>query len=171
MPVLTGIPRSRRFEMATGRLIDEPWSPAMTLLFTAEATAIGGRQGYAETSDGALRVKLGIPEAVGGPGDRGVTNPEQLFAMGYAAGFGSAIDYAAHLQGVALATVRVHAKVHIVRRDNGGFELAVELAANLAGVDRDDARQLLQTAHAVCLYSRATRENIVVTIRVDGVET
>ncbi|WP_156256371.1 organic hydroperoxide resistance protein [Sandarakinorhabdus oryzae] len=138
----------------------------MTPLYTAEATATGGRHGHAETSDGVISVNLAIPKAMGGPGGDGMTNPEQLFATGYAACFGSAVEYVARLEKAPLSAVTIHSKVHIGAKPGGGFQLAVELAAKLDGVDRAQAEALVARAHQVCPYSNATRGNIDVSISV-----
>lgn len=138
----------------------------MKPLYTAEATATGGRHGHAATSDGAVDVTLSIPKAMGGPGTEGTTNPEQLFATGYAACFGSAVEFVARGEKVALEGVTIHSKVHIGARDGGGFQLAVELAAKLDGVDHATAERIVEKAHQVCPYSNATRNNIEVAISV-----
>ncbi len=140
----------------------------MTPLYTAQAMATGGRNGHAATSDGVIDVMLAIPRAMGGPGGEGKTNPEQLFATGYAACFGSAVEYVARMQKVALAGVQIDAKVHIGAKEGGGFQLAVELAARLDGVDQATAQALVDAAHLVCPYSNATRGNVDVALTVVG---
>ena len=136
----------------------------MKALYTAEATAFGGRKGHAETSDGVLKVELEMPKVMGGSGGA-KTNPEQLFATGYAACFGSAIEFVARQQHVSLTDVEVHSKVHIGTTDTGaGFKLAVELMVKLPGIARAVGQKLIDTAHQVCPYSNATRGNIDVTI-------
>ncbi len=138
----------------------------MTPLYTAQATATGGRHGHTQTDDGVVSVDLAIPKSMGGPGGEGMSNPEQLFAAGYAACFGSAVEFVARTQKVRLDGVTIHSKVHIGAKDGGGFQLAVELAAKLSGVDRDQAQSLVEAAHQVCPYSNATRGNIDVALTV-----
>jgi osmotically inducible protein OsmC len=130
------------------------------------ATATGGRDGRAHTQDGSLDVKLATPKELGGTGAEG-TNPEQLFAAGYAACFLSALKLVGQqlkvqVPGEALVT----ADVGIGMRAEGGFGLAVELTVNLPGIDRADAERLVETAHQVCPYSNATRNNVDVTLTI-----
>jgi Ohr subfamily peroxiredoxin len=136
----------------------------MTILYTATATASGGRDGAARTDDGVLDVALSTPKGLGGPGKAGATNPEQLFAAGYAACFDSALRFVARLQGVTVADSAVTAAVGIGPNDKGGFGLAVALTVSLPGLERDAAQTLVETAHQVCPYSNATRGNIEVTL-------
>lgn len=132
----------------------------MATLYTTRATATGGRNGTVRTDDGQFQAQLAPPPQLGGKG--GATNPEQLFASGYAACFGSAIAHVAKAQKVALRddAIEVTAQVGIGPRAAGGFELTVALEATLAGVDQATAEQLVHTAHQVCPYSNATRNNI-----------
>ena len=133
------------------------------VLYTAVATSTGGRDGRALSSDGLLNVKLAPPKELGGMG--GATNPEQLFAAGYSACFIGAIKHVAGLQKVAVpADTSITASVDIGPIPQG-FGIAVELAVNLPGVDRELAQKLVDAAHQVCPYSNATRGNIEVTIR------
>jgi Ohr subfamily peroxiredoxin len=134
----------------------------MTILYTATATASGGRDGTARTDDGVLDVALSTPKGLGGPGKAGATNPEQLFAAGYAACFDSALRFVARSQGVTVAESAVTAEVGIGPNDKGGFGLAVALTVSLPGLERDAAQRLVETAHQVCPYSNATRGNIEV---------
>jgi Ohr subfamily peroxiredoxin len=136
----------------------------MTILYTATATASGGRDGAARTDDGVLDVALSTPKGLGGPGKADATNPEQLFAAGYAACFDSALRFVARLQGVTVADSAVTAAVGIGPNDKGGFGLAVALTVSLPGLERDAAQTLVETAHQVCPYSNATRGNIEVTL-------
>ncbi len=138
----------------------------MTILYTATATASGGRDGTARTDDGVLDVALTTPKALGGPGTAGATNPEQLFAAGYAACFDSALRFVARSQGVAVADSAVKAEVGIGPDATGGFGLAVALTVSLPGLERDAAEKLVETAHQVCPYSNATRGNIEVSLTV-----
>src|SRR3982751_3075800 len=126
----------------------------MDALYTAEATAWGGREGRAASSDGHVDVQLVIPKELGGPGGDG-TNPEQLFAAGYAACFESALRLVARQQKVALKDASITATVTLGKTDEGKFQLAVELVGKLADVPPETARALMETAHTVCPYSRA----------------
>lgn len=135
-------------------------------IYTATATATSGREGRAKTDDGVLDVALSLPKAFGGAGGTG-TNPEQLFAAGYAACFGSAIGAVARSQKVTPGPVLVTAKVTIGSIGQG-FGLAVELDVSLPELPRDRAEALVAAAHQVCPYSNATRGNIVVDLKVTG---
>lgn len=139
----------------------------MNILYETQATAIGGRAGSAASEDGALRVHLAMPKALGGPGGEG-TNPEQLFAAGYAACFLSAIKFvAAQEKAIIPADANVTATVGIGARDDGpGFGLEVALAVDLPGLDRDSAERIVEAAHQACPYSNATRGNIDVCLRI-----
>jgi osmotically inducible protein OsmC len=138
----------------------------MTILYTATATASGGRDGSARSDDGVLDVALSTPRGLGGPGKAGATNPEQLFAAGYAACFDSALRFVARSQGVTVADSAVTAEVGIGPNDKGGFGLAVALTVSLPGLERAAAQTLVETAHQVCPYSNATRGNIAVSLTV-----
>ena len=138
----------------------------MTILYTATATASGGRDGSARTDDGVLDIALTTPRALGGPGTAGATNPEQLFAAGYAACFDSALRFVARSQGVTVTESAVTAEVGIGPNATGGFGLAVALTVSLPGLERDVAETLVKTAHQVCPYSNATRGNIEVKLAV-----
>lgn len=138
----------------------------MQALYTAEASATGGRDGRSTSSDGHIDVKLAAPKEWGGPGGEGTTNPEQLFAAGYAACFQSALKLVAKSQGTSADDSTVTAKVGIGKDDGGGFALTVALTAAIPGVDRDAAQALVDKAHEVCPYSKATRGNIDVTVGV-----
>lgn len=137
--------------------------PLAKKLYTATATATAGREGRAASDDGLLDVGLVPPKALGGSGVGG-TNPEQLFAAGYAACFGSAVMHVARTQKLDPGAVSVTAKVSIGPA-GAGFGLQVELLATIPGLARDAAKALLDTAHQVCPYSNATRGNIVVDVR------
>ncbi|MFA5487699.1 MAG: organic hydroperoxide resistance protein [Candidimonas sp.] len=133
------------------------------ILYTAHAKASGGRDGKAASSDGVLDVKLSTPKELGGPGGNG-TNPEQLFAAGYAACFLGALKFAAMREKVALpdsATVRGNVGIGPIPT---GFGIEVELEIDLPGIDRDVAQNLVDKAHVICPYSNATRGNIDVTL-------
>jgi Ohr subfamily peroxiredoxin len=134
-------------------------------LYTAEATVTGGRAGHARSSDGLLEVDLRVPESMGGPG--GGTNPEQLFAAGYAACFQSALATVGRRQKVDTSSSTVTARVSIGTIGGGGYGLAVTLAVSIPEVDKDRARQLVEAAHQVCPYSNATRGNIDVQLIIE----
>lgn len=132
----------------------------MQVLYTAHATATGGRDGRSTTDDKKVDVKLSTPKELGGAGGDG-TNPEQLFATGYSACFLGAMKFVApHLKTTVPADTTVSANVGIGPNDRGGFGIAVELVINLPGVDKAAARTLVDKAHEVCPYSNATRNNV-----------
>ncbi len=135
----------------------------MNALYTAEATAHGGREGKVETSDGKLQLALDIPREMGGRGGAG-TNPEQLFAAGYAACFHSAVKFVAMRQKLDTTDSTVNARVGIGRNDAGGFALTVDLRVTLPKLDREAAQKLIEAAHQVCPYSNATRNNVPVSL-------
>jgi osmotically inducible protein OsmC len=138
----------------------------MKPLYTAKATAFGdGRTGTARSSDGTLDLTLTIPRELGGTGDPG-TNPEQLFAAGYAACFHSALRLVARQEKTQTPGSDVTAQVGIGARDDGGFGLAVELLVSLPGVEPTTAERLVTAAHDVCPYSHATRGNIEVRVNI-----
>lgn len=137
----------------------------MKALYTAVATATGGRNGHVKTDNGTLDLQVRHPKALGGANDD-YTNPEQLFAAGYAACFGSALDRVISLSKTEVAGTQVTAKVSIGQIENGGFGLAVVLDVNVSGVDAATAQALVEKAHQVCPYSNATRNNIEVTLNV-----
>ena len=134
-------------------------------LYTARATAHGGRSGHAVSSDGVLDVDLRPPKEMGGQG--GGTNPEQLFAAGYAGCFQSALAVVGRRAGVDTSGSLVEADVSIGTIPGGGYGLAVVLKISIPGVDRETVRSLAEAAHEVCPYSNATRGNIDVTLEVD----
>lgn len=137
----------------------------MNPLYTAEALATGaGRNGHVRSSDGRIDLGLSVPEAMGGAGTG--SNPEQLFAAGYAACFHSALQLVARTQKVDISDSSVGGQVQIGSNGNGGFELAVLLEVVLPGVEATTAQALADAAHQVCPYSNATRGNIEVTINV-----
>ncbi|MCF7549874.1 organic hydroperoxide resistance protein [Pseudonocardia sp. WMMC193] len=121
-----------------------------------------GRNGHVRSSDGQIDQDLAIPKEMGGAG--GATNPEQLFAAGYAACFHSALKLVAGQQKAPVTDSSVSAEVGIGPNDAGGFALSVALYVELAGVDQATADQLVEAAHQVCPYSNATRGNIPVTL-------
>lgn len=132
---------------------------SITALYTATATATGGRDGRAVSSDGVLDVKLTTPRELGGQGGE-ATNPEQLFAAGYSACFIGALKFVASQQKQVLpADTSITAQIGIGQIP-GGFGLEAELQISLPGLDRELAQQLVDAAHQVCPYSNATRGNI-----------
>lgn len=136
----------------------------MKRLFTATSTATGGRNGHAEASDKSVSVDLSVPKAMGGPGKPNTTTPEHLFAAGYAACYGSAIDYVAKLQKKQIDNIVVTADVTVGQRDDGGgFELAVDMKVRMTGASGKDAQALIEAAHKVCPYSHSIRNNVPVT--------
>jgi Ohr subfamily peroxiredoxin len=137
------------------------------VLYTAEATAIGdGRNGEVHSSDGVIDEKLAVPKEMGGPGGLH-TNPEQLFASGYAACFHGALRLVAGQQHIRLGEdTEINAKVGIGPNDAGGFQLSVSLNAKLPGLEQAKAEELMAKAHQVCPYSNATRGNIDVQLSV-----
>lgn len=139
----------------------------MTPLYTAHASAQGGREGVAASSDGKLEVRLSTPKELGGAGGEG-TNPEQLFAAGYSACFLGALKFVASQSKITLpADAAVEAKVGIGKRDDGaGFGLVVELKASLPGLSQEQATDLLHRADVVCPYSHAIRGNVQVALSV-----
>jgi Ohr subfamily peroxiredoxin len=128
-------------------------------LYTGTATAVGGRNGTVESSDGLLNFDLSIPKDMGGPGKAGATNPEQLFAAGYAACFGSAVDAVGRMKKLDTTGAAVTVAVGIDKVSDG-FQLSATITVNLPALDKAEAEELLQAAHAMCPYSRATRGNM-----------
>lgn len=138
---------------------------SITPIYTASAVATGdGRNGHVETTDGLLVADVRTPPEMGGPG--GATNPEQLFAAGYAACFHSALRLVAQKAGADVTDSEVVADVSIGDNGNGGFGLAVALEITLPNVPAEQARQLVEQAHQVCPYSNATRGNVEVALTV-----
>ena len=136
-------------------------------IYTAEAHITGGRaEGHGRTSDGALEVDLRLPAEMGGEG--GGTNPEQLFAVGYAACFESAIGAVARRQKLETEDVAIDSKVSLHPGEERTFVLSVELDVTLPSVEGDDAIELVREAHKVCPYSNATRGNIEVKLTANG---
>ena len=137
------------------------------VLYTAHAHVTGGRDGHGQTDDGELEVNLRIPKEMGGAG--GGTNPEELFAVGYAACFESAIGGVARRRRIDAGEVTIASEVSLLPTGDGGFKLAVTLDVHLPEVaDREAAVDLVRGAHHVCPYSNATRGNIDVELRLDG---
>lgn len=135
----------------------------MKTLYTAHATTIAGREGHTETDDKKISLDLSPPG-----GNKPGSNPEQLFACGYSACFGSAIDAVAKRDKASVGEVKVQADVSLNVGDDGGYFLTVALNATLAGVDDAAAKQLVEKAHQICPYSKATRGNIEVVVKANG---
>lgn len=129
-------------------------------LYTARATVVGGRTGSAKSDDGVLDLSLTAPKETGGPGTG--TNPEQLFAAGYAACFTSAVTGVARGDGIDPTGITTVGEVDLGPVTSGGYGLAVRLRVTIPGVDRDKVAELIARAHQVCPYSNATRGNIPV---------
>ncbi|TPI11106.1 organic hydroperoxide resistance protein [Mesorhizobium sp. B4-1-1] len=134
----------------------------MPALYSTQAHVTGGRNGHGETSDGLLKVDLAMPNELGGKG--GATNPEQLFAVGYAACFESAVRFVARQQKLPLEDASVTSTVSLYPNDQGGFRLGVSLAAEIKGLDQAGAEALVSEAHKICPYSNAIRGNIDVAL-------
>lgn len=138
-------------------------------LFTIQATAVGGRNGHSETSDGLVRVDLSVPKEMGGPGKPGAATPEHLFAAGYAACFGGALDFVAKQKKRDAARAKVTCAVSIGPREGGGFGVSVRIRVEDATVPQADLAAFVQEAHErICPYSHATRGNVDVAFEVVG---
>jgi Ohr subfamily peroxiredoxin len=136
----------------------------VTAVYTASATSTGdGRTGHVRSSDGVLDLDLAVPKEMGGPGGA-LTNPEELFAAGYAACFHSALRGIARREKITLEDTAITVDVGIGQRDEGGFGLTVAIEAEIPSVDAATAERLLEAAHQLCPYSNATRGNIDVTL-------
>jgi Ohr subfamily peroxiredoxin len=138
------------------------------VLYTAEATVTGGReQGHGKTSDGLLEVNLRTPTEMGGEG--GGTNPEQLFAVGYAACFEGALGVAARREHAEVGDASIDSKVSLVTTEERGFTVGVELDVTLPQVqDAEEAKKIVAAAHEICPYSNATRGNVEVKLTANG---
>ena len=138
-------------------------------LYTATATAIGGRNGHTETSDGVVKADLSLPKELGGPGRPGAATPEHLFAAGYAACFGGALDFVAKQQKRNAAKARITSAVSIGPREGGGFGLAVKLRVEDKSIAQAELAAFVREAHEkICPYSHATRGNVEVAFEVVG---
>jgi Ohr subfamily peroxiredoxin len=137
-------------------------------IYTAEATVTGGRaEGHGQTSDGALDVQLRMPTEMGGAG--GGTNPEELFAVGYAACFEGALGVVGRRERAEVGDVSIDSRVSLFPTEERGFKLAVELDVTLPQVtDSEQAKRIVAAAHQVCPYSNATRGNVEVALSVNG---
>ena len=138
-------------------------------LFTAVATATGGRNGHSAAQDGSVSVDLSVPKAMGGPGRPNTTTPEHLFATGYAACFGGALDYVAVQRKRDAKNASVTCSVSIGPRDGGGFGIAVKLHVVDSSIAQAELQALALEAHEkICPYSHATRGNVPVELTVRG---
>jgi len=138
-------------------------------LFTATATAIGGRNGHSEASDGSVAVNLSVPKAMGGPGKPNTPTPEHLFATGYAACFGGALDFVAKQRKQDATQAKVTCAVSIGPREGGGFGIAVKLQVEERSIAQGALEALVKEAHEkICPYSHATRGNVDVQLEVVG---
>ena len=139
--------------------------PPMSNLYTAEATATGGRSGHTRSTDGRLDLGLSVPAEIGGDGGPG-TNPEQLFAAGYAACFQGALGVVARRQKIELSEdSTITARVGL-QKSGLAFALDVELEGRFPGLTREQGEALMHAAHEVCPYSVATRGNVDVRLKV-----
>ena len=138
----------------------------VTNLYTTKVTAVGGRSGTVRSDDGVLELSLAVPEELGGKG--GATNPEQLFAAGYAACFENAVIHVtrAQTEKVRDDDIEVVGEVGLSPNNSGGFDLAVTLDVAIAGVDQAKAEDIVKAAHSVCPYSNAVKGNVDVKLNV-----
>ena len=136
----------------------------MTAVYTAHATATGGRQGKVQTDDGKLSFKLDTPGS-----DKPGTNPEQLFACGYSACFSGAAAYVAKQQQIEIGEIEVKADISLDKVDNG-FQLSGVIDVALPNLDKDVAVRLVRDAHDFCPYSRAVKNNVSIKLKVNGEE-
>jgi len=138
-------------------------------LYRASATAVGGRNGHTETSDGIVSAELSVPKELGGPGQPGKATPEHLFAAGYAACFGGALDYVARQKKRDASNAKITTAVTIGPREGGGFGLAVKMTVLDASLPQAELEGLVREAHEkICPYSHATRGNVQVDFVVEG---
>ncbi|NDI33547.1 organic hydroperoxide resistance protein [Chengkuizengella sediminis] len=133
----------------------------MEVLYTATATATGGRDGKVISDDHVINLDLKTPKELGGPGGH-ATNPEQLFAAGYSACFDSALKVVLRNKKVEVKSTAVTGKVSIGKDPDGGFKIGAELLVKIEGIEQAQALELVKAAHQVCPYSKATRGNIEV---------
>jgi Ohr subfamily peroxiredoxin len=137
------------------------------VVYTAEAHVTGGRaEGHGRTGDGALEVELRLPPEMGGDG--GGTNPEQLFAVGYAACFEGALGVVGRRRKVEVGNAAIDSKVSLITTEERGFNVAVELHVTLPSVADEEAVEMVREAHQVCPYSNATRGNVEVVLTANG---
>ncbi|MFN4763264.1 organic hydroperoxide resistance protein [Gillisia sp. Q332] len=135
----------------------------MKTLYKAKVTTEGGREGHLKSDDGILDMKLSLPKSMGGKGEK-LTNPEQLFAAGYSACYGSALQVVAKKHKVDLGDFNVTATVGIGKTEEDDLQLSVILDTYIPNIDIETGEKLVNEAHEICPYSRATRDNIDVTL-------
>jgi Ohr subfamily peroxiredoxin len=154
----------RSIDQAGGGALDK-----IKPLFTATASATGGRNGHTQSSDGLVSVDLSVPKDMGGPGKPGTATPEHLFAAGYAACFGGALDFVGKQHKKNASKAKVTAAVSIGPREGGGFGLAVKLRVEDKSLPQSELASLAKEAHdKICPYSHATRGNVDVQLEVVG---
>jgi Ohr subfamily peroxiredoxin len=138
-------------------------------LFTARSVATGGRNGTSKAEDGTVSVTLSVPKEMGGPGKPGTTTPEHLFATGYAACFGGALDFAAKQHKKDATGAEITCAVSVGPREGGGFGIAVKMTVTDKAMPTAELKELVQEAHEkICPYSHATRDNVQVDFDVQG---
>jgi Ohr subfamily peroxiredoxin len=138
------------------------------LLHTSRATGVGGRNGHTKSDDGLVDVDLSVPKDMGGPGKPNTTTPEDLFAAGYAACLGGAIDYMATQMKLKPASVEVRTSVGI-GQDPTGFGLKVDHEVKVTGLSQADAEKIVEAGHKFCPYSKAVKGNVEVTVKTTAV--
>jgi Ohr subfamily peroxiredoxin len=141
----------------------------LNVLYTAHATAAGGRNGHTESSDGLVKADLSVPKEAGGPGKPGTTTPEHLFAAGYAACFGGATEFMGVKMKLKPSLVEVSSAVGFGTTETGGFGLVVTLDVKVGGLSQEDAEKIVAAGHQLCPYSNAIKGNVDVTINVTAV--
>jgi lipoyl-dependent peroxiredoxin len=138
-------------------------------LVTATAVNTGGRNGHSETADGSVSVNLSVRKEMGGPGLPNTTTPEHLFAAGYAACFGGAVEFLAHQKKKNVAGTVVTCSTSVGPREGGGFGIAVKMNVKIPTLPASEARALVEETHdKICPYSHATRGNIDFVLEVEG---
>ena len=142
---------------------------SVNVLYTAHATATGGRNGHTQSDDGVVSVDLSVPKSMGGLGKPGTTTPEDLFAAGYAACFGSACEFMSRQLKLIPSSLEVRAAVGIGSIPSGGFGLTVDLDVKVGGLSQSDAEKVVAAGHAACPYSNAVKGNVDVNIKVTAV--
>jgi Ohr subfamily peroxiredoxin len=136
-------------------------------LYTATVSATGGRHGRVSSDDGLLALDLASPKELGGPG--GATNPEQLFAAGYAACFEGAMRFVAREGNIPISSIEIRTAVTLNKWEAGDFSLSVEIDVAIGGLDQATSEKLVERTHATCPYSKAIRDNVPVVTRVAAV--
>ena len=137
----------------------------MKKLYSTKVTAKGARNGKVKSEDGLINMELRMPKELGGEGGA-YTNPEQLFAAGYSACFDGALNLIAKNKKIEVVETEVNAIVSFGQTEDNGFGLAVDLEVKVTGVDKATAEKLVEQAHMVCPYSKATKGNIPVTLKI-----